>query len=59
MNKMVAFIKQEAMEKAWEIRVKADEEFAIEKAKLVKQDQQFIDIQHEKRRKGAEVSQKM
>ncbi|GBE84340.1 V-type proton ATPase subunit E [Sparassis crispa] len=32
MNKMVAFIKQEAMEKAREIRVKADEEFAIEKA---------------------------
>jgi hypothetical protein len=28
----VAFIKQEAQEKAREIRVKADEEFAIEKA---------------------------
>lgn len=27
----VAFIKQEALEKAREIRVKADEEFAIEK----------------------------
>lgn len=27
----VAFIKQEAMEKAREIKVKADEEFAIEK----------------------------
>lgn len=31
MKKMVAFIKQEAMEKAREIQVKADEEFAIEK----------------------------
>lgn len=31
MNKMVAFIRQEANEKAREIKVKADEEFAIEK----------------------------
>lgn len=31
LNKMVAFIKQEALEKAREIKVKADEEFAIEK----------------------------
>lgn len=30
----VAFIKQEAMEKAREIKVKADEEFAIEKVRL-------------------------
>ncbi|OCH86007.1 ATPase V1/A1 complex subunit E [Obba rivulosa] len=59
MNKMVAFIKQEAMEKAREIQVKADEEFAIEKAKLVKQEQQAIDAQYEKKRKGAEVAQKI
>ncbi|KIJ60763.1 hypothetical protein HYDPIDRAFT_138696 [Hydnomerulius pinastri MD-312] len=59
MNKMVAFIKQEAMEKAREIKVKADEEFAIEKAKLVKQEQQSIDAQHDKKRKGAEVAQKI
>ncbi|KAJ7198741.1 ATPase, V1/A1 complex, subunit E [Mycena pura] len=59
MNKMVAFIKQEAMEKAREIRVKADEEFAIEKAKLVKQEQQAIDAQYEKKRKGTEVAQKI
>ncbi|KAI0946607.1 hypothetical protein AcW1_010033 [Taiwanofungus camphoratus] len=59
MNKMVAFIKQEAMEKGREIRVKADEEFAIEKAKLVKQEQQAIDAQYEKKRKGAEVAQKI
>ncbi|KAL5532327.1 VMA4 [Sanghuangporus sanghuang] len=59
MNKMVAFIKQEAMEKAREIRVKADEEFAIEKAKLVKQAQQNIDAQYEKKRKQAEVAQKI
>jgi len=59
MNKMVAFIKQEALEKAREIKVKADEEFAIEKAKLVKQEQQAIDAQYEKKRKGAEVAQKI
>jgi len=59
MNKMVAFIRQEAMEKAREIKVKADEEFAIEKAKLVKQEQQAIDAQYEKKRKGAEVAQKI
>ncbi|KAG6828444.1 hypothetical protein H0H92_007972 [Tricholoma furcatifolium] len=59
MNKMVLFIKQEALEKAREIRVKADEEFAIEKAKLVKQEQQAIDAQYEKKRKGAEVAQKI
>ncbi|KAG6843082.1 V-ATPase V1 sector subunit E [Tephrocybe sp. NHM501043] len=59
MNKMVLFIKQEALEKAREIQVKADEEFAIEKAKLVKQEQQAIDAQYEKKRKGAEVAQKM
>ncbi|KAI1798155.1 ATPase V1/A1 complex subunit E [Ganoderma leucocontextum] len=59
MNKMVAFIKQEALEKAREIKVKADEEFAIEKAKLVKQEQLAIDALYEKKRKGAEVSQKI
>ncbi|GLB41073.1 putative ATP synthase (E/31 kDa) subunit [Lyophyllum shimeji] len=59
MNKMVAFIKQEALEKAREIKVKADEEFAIEKAKIVKQEQQAIDAQYEKKRKGAETAQKI
>ncbi|KAG2004656.1 vacuolar H+ ATPase E1 [Coprinopsis cinerea AmutBmut pab1-1] len=59
MNKMVLFIKQEAQEKAREIRVKADEEFAIEKARLVKQEQQAIDAQYDKKRKQAEVAQKI
>ncbi|THH07644.1 hypothetical protein EW145_g3242 [Phellinidium pouzarii] len=48
MNKMVAFIKQEAMEKAREIR-----------AKFVKQAQHAIDSQYEKKRKQAEVSHKI
>jgi len=59
MNKMVAFIKQEALEKAREVKVKADEEFAIDKAKLVKQEQQAIDAQFERKRKGAETAQKI
>ena len=32
-QQQVAFIKQEALEKAREIKVKADEEFAIEKVR--------------------------
>ncbi|XP_006456053.1 hypothetical protein AGABI2DRAFT_195316 [Agaricus bisporus var. bisporus H97] len=59
MNKMTAFIQQEAQEKGREIRIKADEEFAIEKAKLVRQEQQAIDAQYEKKRKGVEVAQKI
>jgi len=59
MSKMVAFIKQEALEKAREIRVKADEEFAIEKAKLVRQEQQAIDQLYEKKRKDSEIAQKI
>ncbi|KAH7101086.1 ATPase, V1/A1 complex, subunit E [Auriculariales sp. MPI-PUGE-AT-0066] len=59
MNKMVAFIKQEALEKAREIKVKADEEFAIEKARLVKAQTTSIDSQHDKKRKQAEVAQKI
>lgn len=34
-NLQTAFIKQEALEKAREIKVKADEEFAIEKVSAV------------------------
>ncbi|WVQ87624.1 hypothetical protein IAS59_001351 [Cryptococcus gattii] len=59
MNKMVAFISQEAREKAREIQVKADEEFAIEKAKIVRQESLAIDAQFEKKRKQAEVSWKI
>ncbi|ORY29502.1 vacuolar ATP synthase subunit E [Naematelia encephala] len=59
MNKMVAFISQEAREKAREIQVKADEEFAIEKAKIVRQESFAIDAQYEKKRKQAEVGWKI
>ena len=55
----MAFIKQEAVEKAREIQIKADEEFAIEKAKIVRQQAINIDSQYEKKIKQAEVAQKM
>lgn len=59
MKKMVAFIMQEAHEKAREIEVKADEEFAIEKAKLVRLDSASIEQQHERRLKQAEVKRRI
>lgn len=59
MKKMVAFIKQEALEKAREIKVKADEEFSIEKAKLVRQESANIEANAQRRVKQAEVQRKM
>ncbi|KAE8209973.1 hypothetical protein CF319_g8104 [Tilletia indica] len=59
MKKMVSFIKQEALEKAREIQIKADEEFAIEKAKIVRQEAINIDASYEKKFKQAEVAQKI
>lgn len=56
---MTAFIKQEAMEKANEIRLKADEEFAIEKSKLVRQETAAIDSSYEKKFKQASMSQQI
>jgi len=59
LRKMTAFIKQEAMEKAKEIEIKADEEFAIEKSKLVRQEQGSIDTTYEKKFKSAAMSQQI
>ncbi|PLW09289.1 hypothetical protein PCANC_09788 [Puccinia coronata f. sp. avenae] len=59
MKKLVAFIKQEAMEKAREIKVKADEEFSIEKAKIVRQETTSIDALYAKRRKQVEVQKRI
>lgn len=56
---MVAFIKQEAIEKSREIHIKADEEFEIEKSKLVRQETQAIDAQYERKFKQAELSQQI
>ena len=59
LKKMTAFIKQEAMEKAREIEIKADEEFSIEKSKLVRQETQSIDTTYEKKFKQAQMSQQI
>ena len=59
LKKMTAFIKQEAMEKAREIEIKADEEFAIEKSKLVRQETSSIDSTYEKKFKTAQMSQQI
>lgn len=55
----MAFIKQEALEKAREIKVKADEEFNIEKAKLVRQETLAIEAFYQKKTKQADVLRKM
>lgn len=56
MRKMVSFIKQEAVEKAREIQVRADEEFAIEKGKLVRGESVSLDAIYEKKAKAALTS---
>lgn len=56
---MTAFIRQEATEKANEIKIKADEEFAIEKSKLVRQETDTIDTTYEKKFKQATMSQQI
>lgn len=56
---MTAFIRQEALEKAREIHLKADEEFAIEKSKLVRAETAAIDASYEKKFKQASMSQQI
>ncbi len=56
---MTAFIKQEATEKAREIEIKADEEFSIEKSKLVRQETDAIDTAYQKKFKQATMSQQI
>ncbi|RDL37131.1 Vacuolar ATP synthase subunit E [Venustampulla echinocandica] len=47
------------MEKGREIEIKADEEFAIEKSKLVRQETSAIDTTYEKKFKSAQMSQQI
>lgn len=56
---MTAFIRQEALEKAREIQLKADEEFSIEKSKLVRQETQRIDAEYQKKFTQAGMSQQI
>ena len=59
LRKMTAFIRQEALEKAREIHLKADEEFSIEKSKLVRQETARIDAEYEKKNTQAGMSQQI
>ncbi|KAK0723919.1 ATPase, V1/A1 complex, subunit E [Apiosordaria backusii] len=59
LRKMTAFIKQEAEEKAREIEIKANEEFSIEKGKLVLQETDAIDAAYAKKFKQATMSQQI
>jgi len=59
LRKMTAFIRQEALEKAREIHLKADEEFSIEKSKLVRSETQRIDGEYTKKSTQAGMSQQI
>ncbi|KAI5867566.1 ATPase, V1/A1 complex, subunit E [Durotheca rogersii] len=59
LRKMTAFIKQEALEKAHEIEIKANEEFSIEKSRLVREETDSIDAAHAKKLKQASMSQQI
>ncbi|KAI9222593.1 ATPase V1/A1 complex subunit E [Blastocladiella britannica] len=59
MDKMTAFIKQEALEKGKEIKIKANEEFNIEKAKIVRTESATIDSLFAKKTKQFEVARKI
>lgn len=58
-NQMVQFIKQEAEEKANEIRVAAEEEFNIEKLQMVETEKQRIRKEYERKESQVEVKKKM
>lgn len=58
-KQMVAFIEQEAKEKAEEISLKAEEEFNIEKGRLVQQEKMALMQQYERKEKQAEAAKKI
>ena len=58
-SQMVKFIQQEASEKAAEIKLKADEEFNIEKLRMVEAEKQKIRQEYERKEKQIEVQKRM
>lgn len=56
---MKAFIEKEAQEKAKEIRLKADEEYEIEKASIVRAETAAIDSTYEQKLKKASLAQQI
>jgi len=59
LDNMVSFIKKEAEEKAAEIAVKAEEEFTLEKARLVQAQKLKIMKEFERREKQVEIQKKI
>jgi len=59
LSHMVNFISREAEEKAAEIRSKADEEFAIEKARLVTEEKLKTTKEYERKEKQIDVKKKI
>jgi len=59
LSQMVAFIKSEAEEKANEIMSKAQEEFSIEKARIVQAEKRKIMQEYERREKQVEIQKKI
>jgi len=58
-DQMVKFIQQEASEKAAEIKLKADEEFNIEKLRMVEAEKQKIRQEYERKEKQIEVQKRI
>lgn len=58
-KQMVTFIHQEATEKAKEIKLKADEEFNIEKLRMVEAEKQKIRNEYERKEKQIEVQKRI
>lgn len=58
-EQMVKFIRQEAVEKAREIHVKAEEEFNIEKLRMVEAEKARIRAEYERKEKDIEVTKRM
>jgi V-type H+-transporting ATPase subunit E len=56
---MVKFIRQEAVEKAREIHVKAEEEFNIEKLRMVEAEKARIRAEYERKEKDIEITKRM
>ncbi|KAJ1631778.1 hypothetical protein T492DRAFT_628186 [Pavlovales sp. CCMP2436] len=58
-EQMVKFIRQEAVEKAREIHVKAEEEFNIEKLRMVEAEKARIRAEYERKEKDIEVTKRI
>lgn len=56
---MTAFILQEAAEKAAEIKLRADEEFNMEKAKIFRAEKLSIEENYHKRLRALDTKKKM